>query len=39
MLKTSLIDIEIYPTIAAVFDRNRPAVYTTASYGRLYMAE
>jgi len=28
-----------YPTIAAIFDRNRPAVYTIAIYGRLYMAE
>jgi len=27
-----------YPTIAAIFDRNRPAVYTIANYDRLYTA-
>ena len=31
--------ILFYPTIAALFDKNRPAVYTITIYGRLYMAE
>jgi len=29
----------IYPTIVAVFDRNWPAMYTIAIYGRLYTAK
>ena len=28
-----------YPTIAALFASNRPAVYTIAIYGSLYTAE
>jgi len=30
---------DIYPTIAAIFDRNRPDVYIIAIYDRLYTAE
>jgi len=30
---------EFYPTIATLFDSNRPAVYNIAIYGRLYTAE
>jgi len=37
--KTALIDIEIDPTIAAIFYRNQPAMYTKAIYSRLFMAE
>ena len=32
-------DTMLYPTTAAFFDRNWPAVYTIAIYGKLYMAE
>ena len=31
--------VSIYPTIAAIIDRNRLVVYTIAFYGRLYTAE
>ena len=32
-------NLPIYPTIAAICDRNWPVVYTIAIYGRLYTAE
>ena len=31
--------ITLYPTVAAIFDSNRPAVYTIAIYRRLYTTE
>jgi len=33
------ISYSFYPTIAAIFYRNRPAAYTIAIYGRLYTVE
>ena len=32
-------ELALYPTIAAIVDRNQPAVYTIAIYCRPYAAE
>ena len=32
-------ELALYPTIAAIVDRNQTAVYTIAIYGRPYAAE